>query len=298
MKSAKLTRKNSVTSIDGNDLQDKEINSAISKLNTSTSIEDDVFLKINRYKNRVKKFLTLSWFGQLYENTLLLCSVLSCIECIYQTYRLDDEHFSDRIVQLAFAIILGFDWTLSFLLADHKLLFLTNFYSMVDIFSVIPILLIYNQDMPNVDRIYTLYEAFVYTLFACDSIRILRVLRIRKKLANIDDAVTRCLAEMLLSILSMILFFTACIHFVEYEADYLPYHTWVYAIWITIATVGYGDITPKTTQGRFLIMVIIGFSIIIIPKMTNELLEKMVRIYVMLIFISMLILIYMLILMH
>jgi len=282
MKTAKLVRRNSTPlSIDGNDLQAKEINNAISELNTNTSIEDDVFVKMNRYKNRVKKFLTLSWFGQLYENILLFCSVLSCIECIYQSYKMNDEHLSlsttDRIIQLVFAMIFGFDWTLSFLLDDHKLLFLTNFYSLIDLLSVIPIILIYNQDMPNVNEIHTPYKAVIYALFAFDNIRILRLLRIRKKLAHIDDAVTRYLAEMFLSILSMILFFTACIHFVEFEAHYLPYHTWVYVIWITIATVGYGDITPATTQGRFLIMIIIGFSIIIIPKMTNELLEKMVR---------------------
>jgi len=280
MKTAKVVRRNSTpSSIDGNDLQAKEINNAISELNTNTSIEDDVFVKMNRYKNRVKKFLTLSWFGQLYENILLFCSVLSCIECIYQSYKMNDEHLSlsttDRIIQLVFAMIFGFDWTLSFLLEDHKLLFLTNFYSLIDLLSVIPIILIYNQDMPNVNEIHTPYKAVIYALFAFDNIRILRLLRIRKKLAHIDDAVTRYLAEMFLSILSMILFFTACIHFVEFEAHYLPYHTWVYVIWITIATVGYGDITPATTQGRFLIMIIIGFSIIIIPKMTNELLEKM-----------------------
>lgn len=281
---SKLERRNSLRSADGNDgseKQAKEINTAISALNSNfNSAEDDVFTKVNRYKNRVKKFLTLSWFGKLYENVLLICSALSCIDCIYQTYKLNDEHMSlssgDKTLQLVFAIIFGFDWTLSFLLEDHKLLFITTFYSLVDLLSVVPIFLVYNQPMPNVDHIHTFHEAAIYTLFACDNVRILRLLRVRSKFVNIDDAVMRCMMEMLLSILCMILFFTACIHFVEFEAQYLPYHTWVYVIWITIATVGYGDITPITTQGRFLIMVIIGFSIIIIPKMTNELLEKMV----------------------
>ena len=168
MRSAKLNnRKNSLISIDGSDLQVKEINSVIFELNNSnTTIEDDLLLKFSRYKNRVKKFLTLSWFGKLYENVLLVCSVLSCIECIYQTYKLNDEHLTlstdDRTIQLVFAIIFGFDWTLSFLLEDHKLVYLTNFYSMVDLLSVIPILLTYHQSMPNVDHVYTFYDAVIY----------------------------------------------------------------------------------------------------------------------------------------
>lgn len=63
------------------------------------------------------------------------------------------------------------------------------------------------------------------------------------------------------------------------EASVQPYefHTWLYCIWITTATVGYGDVTPQTTIGRFAVMLMIGVAIIIVPKMTNELLETMAQ---------------------
>jgi hypothetical protein len=57
----------------------------------------------------------------------------------------------------------------------------------------------------------------------------------------------------------------------------LPYHIWTYYLVVTVATVGYGDIAPHTTQGRLCAMGIILFAIISIPQQTNDLIEKMAR---------------------
>ena len=67
----------------------------------------------------------------------------------------------------------------------------------------------------------------------------------------------------------------ALLEYCEYPVQPLAYHQWLYCIWITTATVGYGDISALTVVGRFAVMLMIGVSIVIIPKMTNELLETM-----------------------
>lgn len=46
-------------------------------------------------------------------------------------------------------------------------------------------------------------------------------------------------------------------------------------MWITAATVGYGDISPKSPIGRCVDMGMIAFAIIQVPRMTNDLIEKM-----------------------
>lgn len=147
---------------------------------------------------------------------------------------------------------------------------------MVDLFTVIPIFVNYRGTQPDVVTVFTFSKGLIYSLYALNTTRILRVLRIRRKLLKIEDAVERYIKELLLAISIMILFFAAAIKFVEYPYQIRDYHTWIYYIIVTVATVGYGDIKPLSTQGRIAAMCIIGFSIISLPYMTNQLLEKMV----------------------
>ena len=140
---------------------------------------------------------------------------------------------------------------------------------------MIPFFITYASELPNVNYIRTFREAGLYAAFAMNTTRILRALRIRHKLAKIQDAVERFLGELVLSVIVMILFFASVMQFLEFTYQPHAYHTWMYYIWVTISTVGYGDISPMSTQGRIAVMCIIGFSIISIPKMTNELIEKM-----------------------
>jgi hypothetical protein len=45
----------------------------------------------------------------------------------------------------------------------------------------------------------------------------------------------------------------ALMQFLERDIQQFGYHTWMYYIWVTIATVGYGDIAPKSALGRYVV---------------------------------------------
>jgi hypothetical protein len=91
---------------------------------------------------RVKKIIATSFFGHLYVNTLLVLSILSCLQYLYSTYlestprglvippRLTRHPsrltLSQRILhifsylELSLASLFAFDWCLNLFIADHK----------------------------------------------------------------------------------------------------------------------------------------------------------------------------------
>jgi hypothetical protein len=112
-------------------------------------------------------------------------------------------------------------------------------------------------------------------MFGFRCVRVLRALKLRAKLSKISDTINRYLAEVGLYAVVLLIFFASSMQFFEGFSQNYPFHTWLYYIFVTIATVGYGDISPSTAAGRFAAMAMIGFAIISVPKMTNELIEKM-----------------------
>ncbi len=146
---------------------------------------------------------------------------------------------------------------------------------MVDLLTIFSSFLTYGWKCPVLDDIRTGAQGVMYVLFGLKTVRVIRSIRALNQLNSINDAVDRYIGEISISISVMILFFAAVMQFLEKSVHPFPFHTWMYYIWVTIATVGYGDISPVTTLGRIAAMAMIGFAIISVPKMTNTLIEKM-----------------------
>lgn len=88
-----------------------------------------------------------------------------------------------------------------------------------------------------------------------------------------------------LGVLFVVLFWYASSGFLYFELDQRPDLTWYDACWwtiVTMATVGYGDLFPQTTAGRFLVGVPamflgVGFLGFIISQVTTVLVESRSR---------------------
>ena len=235
---------------------------------------------------KLKKFVVASFVGQLYVNILLLLSVLSCFQYIYQTYLDEDNDLDKRILQifgvieLFLAGLFAFDWCLWLFLADHRVEQLLSFFALVDFATVIPIWITYFifPSPRGYNDINSLGDAINYMLNGAHTLRILRALRVHRKLVFIEDEVERFLSQMALSVLTMILFDAAIMQYLELQEQKLEFHTWMYFLVVSISTVGYGDISPISTLGRFMAMFFICFAIIFVPQQSNELIEKMNRV--------------------
>jgi len=253
----------------------KSLTSALAKATTGREGEKLTFENIRR---DIKKWKEGSYAGQVFDNCMIFLSCVSCFLFIAETYLrgIEYEGIFDIITntEMALASLFMLDWAFSLYLADQKLHFVWSFFSIIDLVSSFPIWFTYNREIPV--HIRSAQDFFICLLFGLGTFRILRILRIRSKLWILrDDIVVRFLYEVSLVITVMELFFSAVMQFVEGSAQPLPFHEWMYFTWISITTVGYGDISPNTVTGQFLTMGMIGFAIVLIPKMTNELLDMM-----------------------
>jgi hypothetical protein len=74
----------------------------------------------------LKKFISNSSFGWAYDYFISFVSVTSCFEYIYSTYvtNYDDQTKWLDSLEIYFALVFVFDWTLNFFLADHTMNYL------------------------------------------------------------------------------------------------------------------------------------------------------------------------------
>ena len=264
----------STLSVDGGDPENEQDQLIIEE-------EEEEKDLIEAYRVATKKFLASTATGQFYENVLLALSVMSSLEFIYQTYldlSIDIETIAVlNYVEQVLAVLFTLDWFLNLFLAEHRILYISSFYSLIDLLSVVPIWVSAYSYVPNYYAIASVRDGVVYLLCALATTRILRALRIRKKLIVLEDEVQRCVGEIILQLLVMILFFSALIQYLEADEQKFEFHTFMYFIVVTITTVGYGDISCRTTPGRFAIMCMIFTGVGLIPQMTTRLIETSAR---------------------
>jgi len=106
------------TTIFGNS---SKYSAALANVKPVTSEESKTNL-FEEFKTDLKKTLAHSPVGKFYENLILLASVLSTLEYIYETYLTydpDNQMQYARRIELAFVSLFGLDWCLNLIIADQ-----------------------------------------------------------------------------------------------------------------------------------------------------------------------------------
>ncbi len=139
-----------------------------------------------------------------------------------------------------------------------------SFFGIVDLLAIVPTYLS------------VLWPGAEY-LIVIRSLRVLRVFRVLKLLKYLDEASTlrRALrasrAKILVFLLSIVILVTilgSLMYLVEGEANgFTSIPVSIYWAVVTLTTVGYGDLTPQSTVGRFFasMVMIMGYAIIAVP---------------------------------
>jgi voltage-gated potassium channel len=172
------------------------------------------------------------------------------------------------------ALFYGLEWffTLAFTLeyvmriavVDRPWRYIRSFFGIVDLLAVLPTWI-------------SLFAAGSQYLLVVRALRILRIFRILKLTRYVGEAdllwltLIRARRKVLIffsTILTLVLIFGALMYLIEGPEDgFTSIPTSMYWAIVTMTTVGFGDITPKTTLGKLLtsLIILIGYSIIAVP---------------------------------
>ena len=168
------------------------------------------------------------------------------------------------LVEWGFTLVFTAEYVTRLLVVKRPLRYARSFYGVIDLLAVLPTWL-------------SLFFPGAQYLLVVRILRILRVFRILKLTRYVSEAglllgalqrSSRKIFVFLFAILTVVTIFGAMMYVVEgpqHGFNSIP--TGIYWAIVTVATVGFGDISPATPLGRFLasVLILIGYGIIAVP---------------------------------
>lgn len=167
-------------------------------------------------------------------------------------------------LEWGFTLLFSLEYVLRLLVLARPARYARSFYGIVDLLSVLPTyasLLIPGSQYLLIVRVLRI-------------LRVFRILKLTRYLSEADllmGALARSgrkIFVFLCAILTIVTVFGALMYVVEGpDHGFRSIPTGIYWAIVTVATVGFGDISPMTPLGRFLasILILIGYGIIAVP---------------------------------
>ena len=185
-------------------------------------------------------------------------------------------HTELYIAEWIFTLLFTAEYALRLLVVRRPLRYATSFYGIIDLLAILPTylsLLVVGSNYLVIVRILRLLRIF----------RILKLVEYSAEAGILLGYLFRSRRKIFLfvcTLLTIAIIFGALMYVIEGpDHGFTSIPTAVYWAIVTMATVGYGDIAPSTTVGRFLtsVLILIGYSIIAVPTgiYTSELVNSL-----------------------
>lgn len=215
--------------------------------------------------------------GRIFDITLIWMIILSLLVVVLESVKsIRDEHGTILwAVEWIFTVLFTFEYFLRVISVRRPFRYIFSFYGLIDLFAILPTYL-------------SLFVPGTQYLLTVRVLRLLRIFRILKLSAYVSEAkiITSALnasrkkiTVFLLAVLSLVTVIGTLIYVIEGEEHgFTDIPTSIYWAIVTITTVGYGDLSPKTPIGKTLasFVMILGYAIIAVPTgiVTAELTRK------------------------
>jgi len=204
--------------------------------------------------------------GKLFDVVLIVAIVASVVAVLFETVPSIRIQYPRLLyaIEWAFTLLFTVEYAFRWYCAKDARRYATSFYGVVDLLAILP------------TYVSLLFPGAQYFLVV-RLLRTLRVFRVLKLAEYLEEANTlakalrasrRKISVFLLAVVSLIVILGSLMYLVEGPKNgFTSIPTSMYWAVVTLTTVGYGDISPQTTFGRFLsaLVMIIGYAIIAVP---------------------------------
>jgi voltage-gated potassium channel len=204
--------------------------------------------------------------GKAFDVILIASIALSVLAVMIDTIHSMNERYGSFLygVEWFFTILFTVEYVLRLLCVGRPIRYAVSFFGIVDILAIAPTYL-------------SLVLAGSQYLIVIRVLRVLRVFRVLKLAEYLGEAQVlqkallasrRKITVFLITVATLVVILGSLMYLIEGEANgFTSIPLSIYWAVVTLTTVGYGDISPHTTWGRGLavIVMILGYSIIAIP---------------------------------
>ena len=204
--------------------------------------------------------------GRVFDFALIWLILLSVATVILESVRHIREQYGELLYALEwlFTVLFTIEYALRLLSVRRPLGYATSFFGVVDLLAIIPSYL-------------SIFVPGSHYLLVIRILRLLRIFRLLKLAEYLTEAATlrralrasqRKISVFLSVVVLLVIIIGALMYVVEGEAHgFTSIPVSIYWAVVTLTTVGYGDLSPRTPFGQMVasIVMIIGYGIIAVP---------------------------------
>ena len=204
--------------------------------------------------------------GRAFDITLIVLIVASVLTVMVES--MPDVHATHgpllRAMEWGFTGLFTFEYLLRLVCVRRPLRYATSVYGVIDLLAILPTYL--SLFFPGTEALMVVRFLRVLRIF-----RILKLTEYLRESRTLTDALwasRRKIGVFLLSVLTLLTVVAALMYLIEGPQNgFTDIPTSLYWSVVTLTTVGFGDIAPKTPAGRAMasLVMIMGYGIIAVP---------------------------------